>query len=385
MKDPYKRAGAGERRLRREDFGDPAEIGGFRGPWSGFVGTEKKGNPVRTKEEAALRRIVNKHCLAVGKERSRSAHVASLDAHSDERGLSRRHIPPTTNTMLFHDHRDMATSVHLLRNFQLALSSSLDGKVLLYSLKNRGLLTTYMGHSKAVMSCMPSTDEHRLFTASLDGYVKGWDLETGRCDVRIDTLSPLTCQTTQLADGSSFVGCLDGVIRLVDPRSKDVSRELGNAVSGSPVFGPESVFSLCAAEACSLLASTSRSGCLSFWDLRKDAVVEAREGLHSFAGFHAKKQQFIVVSGETAIFVAADSLDCVSESISVPGCSTQVLASERDMLCYGCRDGTIRVVDSDANTSIGCVSEQTSCIDWIRGLSSNLISGDILGNIKIWE
>lgn len=377
-------------RLDREAFGDPGEIGGFKGPWSSFTGVPEREDPMRAKDELSLKRIVNKHCLTEGRERSRSSGPMSMEGHlNPSRNLVGRFVIPKNNTMVFHDHRDTVTSVRLLERFQLALSSSLDGKVHLYSLKNKGLATTYMGHSKAVMSAVPSKDEDRFNTISLDCFLKGWDVESGRCDVRIDVHSPLACQTPQTLGGVVFVGCLDGRIRCLDLRDKKVSREIGGGGSTETSgFRSDSLVSICAAELDNVLVSSTRDGSLCFWDLRRDEVLRTYKASYSFIELNRDRRQATVVCEEKAEFFCTVSQEQSAQAVKVPGCSTRAMSpGDGYLLCYGRSDGTVRVVDlrSMDSATLGHTSERVSSIDWIGGSSSNLISGNILGNIGIWE
>lgn len=383
-------------KLCREDFGDPSEIESFRGPWSSFIDvTETRKDPMKAKEELSLRRIVNKHCLVLGKEKSRTSGIFSMDVYLDMgRSLVKRFVSPRVNTMLFHEHRDMVTSVQLFSKFQLALSSSFDGKVCLHSLRNdKGLLTTYMGHSRAVSSAVLDGDERRFNTISFDGFFKGWSVETGRCDLRIDASAPLTCQTPQTPNKTSFVGGVDGKIRILDLRSRTISKEIRACEGGfeevkNIEFGPKSVLSICAVDSDNILASSARDGSLHFWDLRNDEIIRSYENSYSFISFNEKKKCFVVVSDGKVDFLGITSLEKIGKEVKVSGCSTGVVTSEDgDTLCYGNREGMIGIVDckSMEATSIGLASERVTSVDWTRGGSSSFMSGDVLGNVKIWE
>ncbi|AFN83349.1 WD40 domain-containing protein [Encephalitozoon romaleae SJ-2008] len=378
-------------RILREDFGDPSEIGGFKGPWSRFVGArEDKKGPRDVKEEQSLRRIVNKHCLTVGKERSRSNYFLSMEDASLSRVPSKRFLVPKGNIMLFHDHKDMVSSVSLFRRHKLLLTSGLDGKAYLYNLRAGDLVTTYMGHSKGVSSATLSECESKFSTISFDGFLKVWDIETGRCNAKIDLECPLTCQSFKELGKAVFIGGLDGRIRTVDTRNRKAlngAKEESHP-SRQTTFGPSSICDILLVEQDNFLVFTRKKGSLHYLDLRNDRIVKTHNGSCSFIGLNPEENTLMITASDEVILLDVSTLEEGGERIKALGCSTRVKASpDGSMLCFGDTNGLVNFIarSSTKETSLGSTSEALTTIDWIDGSSSSLVSGDVLGNIKVWE
>ena len=53
-------------------------------------------------------------------------------------------------------------------------------------------IITLPGHSRSVNGCTISPDGTRVFSASADGAVKAWDLETGKCLATLAVDGPLS-------------------------------------------------------------------------------------------------------------------------------------------------------------------------------------------------
>lgn len=377
-------------RVIREAFGDPSQIGGFKGPWSGFVGvSEDRASPRDAREDHALRRIVNKHCLVAGKERSRSSYILSMGSPGLARVASKRFLVPRSNTMVFHDHKDMVSNVHLFRRHRLLLSSGFDGKVYLYNLKDGGLATTYMGHSQAVSSAALSADEHRFCTTSFDGFVKGWDVETGRCDARVGLPSPLTCQSAEALGRVVFAGALDGRIRSVDMRAKKAPSGLDGGEQGPKegLFGPHSVRDVLAIEGEDVLVFTRRDGSLHHLDTRNGQVVKSIAGSYTFIELGHDQATLVVPAHDRITLLDRSTLE-EKETIEAVGCSTRAKPSDSgDMLLYGDVEGIVHFVDCKSKriVSLGAPSEMVTSVDWIDGSSSSVVSGDATGNAKVWE
>ncbi|ADM11861.1 WD40 domain-containing protein [Encephalitozoon intestinalis ATCC 50506] len=376
-----------KKKVPREDFGDPSEIGGFKGPWSRFVGIcEDTKTPRDVKEEYSLKKIVNKHCLTAGKERSRSSYFLSMKDPSLGRVPSKKFLVPKSNVMLFHDHKDMVSSAILFRKHKLFLSSGFDGKAYLYNLKDRELVTTYMGHSKGVSSAIVSECESKFSTVSFDGFLKGWDVETGRCNTKVDLDCPLTCQTSEALDKAIFVGGIDGRVRTVDMRSRAVlDAMIEERISEKDAFKTFSIRDILTINDSSLVF-TRREGSLHYLDLRNNQIVKSLRNSYSFVGFSHGKNAIMATGQDEIVLLDAHTLEKKEEEIKAPECSTPAKASEDGgILCYGSSKGLVSFFTSKSTASFGSAGEMITAVDWIDGSSSSFISGDILGNVKIWE
>ncbi|TBU15011.1 WD40 domain-containing protein [Ordospora colligata] len=404
-KDSHKQAKA-----QRNPFGDASEIGAFNGPWRGFVGMhESRNTPRYAREEQCLKKIVNKHCLVQGMERSRSMYALSINDPALIRTPMSKFVIPNRNTALFNEHKDTVTSCVLLKKHKLLVSSSLDGKVHLYNLRNNELVKTYMGHSKAVSSVVLDPDESRFTTVSFDGFLKRWQVENGRCDSVIDLSVPLTCQANQSSGNLLLAAGLDGGVRTLDMRSKTVENQINvhDENIQNDRFNQFSISDLALDEQRNTLLAITRNGQLHQIDLRNYKYFRIHSGEYSFIEFDSSRGMFLVAcSNYIDIFNAQSGLSCVektskqdcistdvqeAQQMRIPitnRCSTVPKASEDGtFICYGSEDGFINFVECTSHqiTSIGVRGDPCTSIDWIDGSISNLASGNLLGNVQIWE
>jgi len=408
-KEPQKRVKA-----QRNAFGDASEIGAFSGPWCGFVDIQECGNtPRHAREEQCLKKIVNKHCIVQGKERSRSMYALSINDPALMRTPMSKFVIPSRNTALFNEHKDMVTSCVLFKKHKLLASSSFDGKVYLYNLRSNELVKTYMGHSKALSSVALCTDESRFTTVSFDGFLKRWQVENGRCDSTIDLGTPLTCQSHESSGNLWFAAGLDGGVRILDIRSKTVESQISVHIGSAPNdrFNPFSISDLALDEQTNTLMATTRNGMLHQIDLRHYKHSTVHAGEYSFIEFDSSRGMFLVACSSYIDIFNAQSYtgagcaentskqDHTKACISVQAdqqmrititnrCSTAPKASEDGTLvCYGSEDGLINFVECASHriTSVGVRGDPCTSIDWMGGSISNLASGSLLGNVKIWE
>jgi pre-mRNA-processing factor 17 len=358
-----------EARLRREDFGDPSKIGTFKGPWAKFEGVGSK----QRNDTRALKRVVNKHCLEPNSERCRRSTSHPMDKYSSlDRCSVRKCIAPSSNAMLFHEHRDAASSVRLFNNYNLLLSAGHDGKAILYSLQGE-VLAVFMGHSKAVPSALLGRKEDTFSTVSLDGFVKHWNVETGRCLVRINCGFPLTCQAENKE--AHFVGSFDGKIQRIDFRSKE---PIGL------VEGRQKIESLCAIG--DVLGYVRGDGHLCFLDLRSQDILKEHSAGYSSLDYNEKKDRVVVSSPFSAslfdTLLEQDTVELISE------CTAGArLSPDGRYLYYGGRDGGIYLVDCETldTKTIGFSNAELRAVDWAPGDSINFASGDALGFVKAWR
>jgi pre-mRNA-processing factor 17 len=354
-------------KLRREEFGDPSEIGGYRGPWAKYTGIEDKAR----NNTASLERVVNKHCLEENRERCRRNVPYSMSGYGSlDRCMTSRCTIPASNTMLFHEHRDAVSSVRLFRKHDLLLSASRDGKAILYSLRGE-VLSVFMGHSKAVTSAALTREEETFSTASYDGLIKQWSVEKGRCTVRVDCGSPLVCQAEE--SGSCIVASLDGKIQRVDFRSRGAVKIAEDR---------EGACSLCIIG--EMLGYTGVDGRLCLLDLRTGRLIKEHSGAYNSLDYSEKQSRVAAGSPTLVKIFDAPGLEPTGTEYEIGGCTAGIRYSpDGRHLCYGSRDGGI--CSAGCKDAIGFSNAEIRAVDWAPGDSVNFASGDALGFVKTWK
>src|SRR4051795_4470455 len=70
--------------------------------------------------------------------------------------------------------------VRLSADEKRLLSASRDGTIKVWNVESDKETLALRGHTDSVLGLAPSADGKRLFSASVDKTIKGWDLETGK-------------------------------------------------------------------------------------------------------------------------------------------------------------------------------------------------------------
>lgn len=199
----YRRAQKAGPRHRRDSFGDIFDVESYRGPWAGHP-----GRPSPPAADPCESRIVSRQNTSPGRECCKT-EGGSLHRLFRPVAAPEPSLPDSRHAV--HHHRDRITGLTFFRRYDLLMSSSLDGRVVI----SRGLpLRTFMGHSMGIVGTGLSFDETGLVSASYDGWVKRWDVESGRCRERIRAADSVVACCIQ--DARAVVGGADGTVSLVD-------------------------------------------------------------------------------------------------------------------------------------------------------------------------
>ncbi|TBU05461.1 hypothetical protein CWI36_0633p0020 [Hamiltosporidium magnivora] len=217
------------KKLLREDFGDPSSMD-FKGPWARFIDTEiqnleldrikmikeeidwclRMKNPffvIGSEKSKYYGNIINNNKISANYLRRPIGYNKYLE-HSIER------IPKVCDLTITDHIRSVRKVLFLKRYSNLLLSGGLDGKIcLIESFEEKKTIRTFLGHSKGISGILSSTDGKTMISGSYDGFVKEWDIETGRCKRRIETKDYVT-GLAGFSNDYFYVGCYDGSIKL---------------------------------------------------------------------------------------------------------------------------------------------------------------------------
>lgn len=120
--------------------------------------------------------------------------------------------------------------VHRIRLFpgtgHLLLSGGLDGKCKVWSVAEKKVMRTYIGHSAAVRDVQFNNDGTKFLSCSFDRFIRLWNTETGEVEgTYTNRRVPYIIKFYPL-DNSLFVaGCSDNKIVTYDSKSGDIVQE----------------------------------------------------------------------------------------------------------------------------------------------------------------
>jgi len=205
----YRRAQRPGSRRQRDSFGDVFNVESYMGPWAGHL---DRASPTATEPREG--RVVSKQNIKPGREYCKM-EGCSL------RGFFRPVAAPVPShpdkMQTVHYHRDRITGLTFFRRYDFLMSCSLDGRVVI----SRGLpLRTFMGHGTGIVRTGLSFDEAGLVSASYDGWIKRWDIESGRCRESVRAAGSIAACCIQ--DRHAVVGGVDGTVSLVDISSNSI-------------------------------------------------------------------------------------------------------------------------------------------------------------------
>lgn len=120
--------------------------------------------------------------------------------------------------------------VHRIRLFpdtgHLLLSGGLDGKCKVWSIPDRRVMRTYVGHSAAVRDVRFNNDGSKFLSCSFDRFLRLWNTETGEVlGTYTNRRVPYVVQFYPHDDNVFVVGCSDNKIVAYDSTTKEIVQE----------------------------------------------------------------------------------------------------------------------------------------------------------------
>ncbi|KAI5173214.1 hypothetical protein PAEPH01_1870 [Pancytospora epiphaga] len=233
---------------KQTSFENISEIKSYRESWSNYANKNK------------INRIVSKQNLIPGNEVCKMNRTSLYKYFSPCETVI--YTPPVEHDII-KQHSSKITCLHFMKRYDFLISASLDGKVILS--KNEPL-RMFIGHSQGVSGVGLSFDEMELLTASHDGWVKKWDVESGRCTQRWNLkMDIMTCSVN---DYGVFVGGKDGETGLVDTRSSTTVYTRKENTRG--------VITTCISE--TTVGLVRKNGSIEFRDLSSGALLKELRG-----------------------------------------------------------------------------------------------------------
>lgn len=120
--------------------------------------------------------------------------------------------------------------VHRIRLFpntgHLILSAGLDGKCKVWSIEEKQVMRTYVGHTAAVRDVQFNHDGTKFVSASFDRYLRLWRTETGQVlQTFTNRRVPYVVQFYPHDDNLFVVGCSDNKIVTYDATTAEITQE----------------------------------------------------------------------------------------------------------------------------------------------------------------
>jgi hypothetical protein len=152
------------------------------------------------------------------------------------------------------------------------VSASNDGMLKMWDLESGRVLTTFKGHKAEIGECLVTPDGHRIISASWDKTLRVWDLGNNRRSVTLKGHADWVTACAITPDGCRVVsGSKDGILKVWDLES---GRELATTVEGDVDW----VTACAVSPDGSHVVSASVNGTLNVWDLDSGHVFALPEG-----------------------------------------------------------------------------------------------------------
>ncbi|KAJ3142501.1 hypothetical protein HK100_002567 [Physocladia obscura] len=323
-----------EVKRKRKPKGDPAVIGGYSGPWAGYVDeADDRGVSGPTEEEkaaleaalAATNPAIPVKSVEVVADPGKEKTVFHGKSEYDYLGRTYMHAPtdleginlygesganecfiPKRCVHTWTGHTKGVNQIRFLpKTAHLLLSASMDTKVKLWDVYNdRKCLRTFMGHSKGVKAVDFSNDGTRFLSCSYDKWIKLWDTETGQCIKTFSTKRVPNCVTFNPAQQNIFLtGCADKKVYQFDINSGRVVQEYDQHLGAvnTVTFVDES----------RRFVTTSDDKTLRAWEYNIPVVIKyiAEPDMHSMPAvtLHPSKKWLACQSLDNQIFIYSAS------------------------------------------------------------------------------
>ncbi|KAF9765075.1 hypothetical protein NGRA_0006 [Nosema granulosis] len=373
------------KKLKREESGDLSVPGGYFGPWAGYSGLPSD----RSKKEK-LRKftvVVNKNCLEENKEITRSFGTAVLRKNemysTVQFGNSYKEIA------VYNDHRREVTNLKILSAYDGFISSSLDGKVHLYSLgEYNGLLKTFLLHSKGISYLDTHRSDSLLCTGSYDKTFKISNLTTsGRFLYKYNLDGEALCGASNNKD-NFFLGGPNGNISVIDIRDRNTIDRITASTNDSsdPLKSilDDGVNNILVVDD-NYLAYTLFSGSFGVVDIRntKEPVVNLNK-VERICNYNSS---CILFSDSKSIYKfnykdnSTTRISFENENI------TSNIISKDSKVFFAIEGGNIKYIDieKENETLLVNASSTITCINISNKAKSYLVVGDISGSVKLLD
>jgi WD40 repeat protein len=298
-----------------------------------------------------------------------------------------RHAATRESPALIRDlrgHTGAVTACAVTADGRRVVSASDDGTLRVWDLESGRGLATLAGHTGAVTGCVVTPDGRRVVSASLDGTLKVWDLESGRALATLQGHTDWVNACAVTADGRRVVSASD------DRTLKVWDLESGRALS--TLQGHTGWVNACAVTADGLrVVSTSRDRTLKVWDLDSGRALATREGHTDAVRGCAVTADGRVVSASNDGTLKVWDLDSGRALATLAGHSDLVwgcaVTADRRRVVSASSDGTLMVWDLDSGRALATL-EGHSGVVWGCAVTADgrrVVSASNDTTLKVWD
>lgn len=288
--------------------------------------------------------------------------------------------------------------VHRIRLFprtgHLLLSAGLDGKCKVWSVAEKKVMRTYIGHSAAVRDVQFNNDGTKFLSCSFDRFIRLWNTETGAVEgTYTNRRVPYVVKFYPRDDSIFVAGCSDNKIVAYDSASGEIVQEYNHHLA------PVNTITFVEDHGIKMITSSDDKKVLVWeWDIgvpikyisdptmHSMPVITLHPSLNFFAGQSLDNQ--IVVYQARDRFAQQRKKRFSGHQVSGYACDIAI-SPDGQFICSGDGNGKLTVWEwkrskilqkykaHDKGPSVGCV--------WHPTLPSTLFTCGWDGVIKMWE
>jgi len=276
----------------------------------------------------------------------------------------------------------------------LLLSGGLDGKCKVWSVAQRKVMRTYIGHSAAVRDVQFNHDGSKFLSCSFDRFVRLWNTESGVVENTFTNRRvPYVCKFYPKDDNFFVVGCSDNKIVTYDATTGEITQEYNHHLA------PVNTITFVENHGTKMITSSDDKKILVWeWDIptpikyisdptmHSMPVITLHPSLAYFAG-QSLDNQIVVFQGKDR-FAMQKKKKFTGHQVSGYACDI-AMSPDGQFLCSGDGNGKLfcwnwkrqkllqKFRAHDKGPSVGCV--------WHPVLSSTVFTCGWDGVIKMWQ
>jgi WD40 repeat protein/serine/threonine protein kinase len=346
--------------------------------------------------KAKLDQVLYLHRVSLAFAEWRDKKVARARRLLDECPVGRRHwewyyvhrlCHPETRT--FRGHTKGVSSVAYSPDGKRLASASGDGTIKLWNVETGREVRTLRGHTALVVHVAFSRDGRRLASVSADRTVKVWDTQTGRVALTLQSQGGLVRSVAFSPDGRCLAGgCRDMTVRVWDARTGEEQRTLAKhtSVCLSVAFSPDG----------RSLAGGSQGGMVKVWDTHSGqevlALTTGTPGNVVSVAFSPDGRLVAAASGSLVkkvnVWDAKTGREAVTlRALDTSGVSNVAFSPDSRFLAGAAWDKTVRVWDTETGEEALTLQGHTSRVEGVAFSPDGrcLASASFDGTVKVWD
>jgi len=282
-------------------------------------------------------------------------------------------------------HARSVCSVRCSPDGKALVSASLDGSIRLWHLESQECLATLTGHTARVYSVAFSADGVWIASGSEDTMVCLWNAATGRCVSKLDGHTKgvnCVCFSPNgklLASSSN-----DSAIRIWDVEERDSVMVLeGHA---GPVYG------VAFSGDGTILASASRDRCIKLWSITsRDCIATLRGHTARVVSLAFSPDSRLLASGSSDQTIQVWAVASRQSIATLKGHKQDVasicFSHDGNLLASGSLDGSVRIWDANSQECVATLQDHTGGVYAVCFTpdSKRVISSSADQTIRVWE